>query len=190
MGDYSGPVWGIYPGTHIVHGIDFEDDMLFPVDRCIGIGWPATGDLTPLQCDYRKLYSLVAATHKDVVQSHNPNNPELWFERSARILHRFICEAQKGDTVVYACKTREIVYAGTINQTGNSPETDGSYFFSEKHPHWHFKHFRAVTWHKETPYSSCTKSDLAQIRTQNIFWTMKNCPAKFIENIGSGLRKK
>lgn len=183
MAQSTRPIWGVYPGTHRVHGIDFEDDTLFPVDKCVGVGWHATGDLAPLKCDYSKIYAVIAETHKEFVKDHSPNNPEKWFERSARILHRFVCEAQRGDIVVYACKTRSTVYAGIINREGDSPETNGSYFFSNKHTHWHYKHFRAVTWLKETPYSYCTKHELAQIRTQNIFWTMKNCPAKFIEGL-------
>src|SRR5579859_4746402 len=110
-------IWGMYPGKHKEFGEDFEDDQLFPVAEYIGVGWPETGDLSVLGCNY----------------------------------------------------------AGRIK-----PGKDGIYKYDISSGHRNFRHLRAVTWSQTIPYSQCTKEDLAQIRTQNVFWKMKACPAKFL----------
>jgi hypothetical protein len=171
-------IWCIYPGKHRVNHRDFEDNQLFPVDRCIGVGWPATGNLEPLGCNDAAFYQVVAETHKEHVKEHRPDDPGAWFDRSARILHRFTCEAREGEIVVYACKTRRIVYVGRIKTGG-----EGKYRFDESTTHWHFRHQRSVEWKNEFRFDDCSKSELAQVRTQSVFWQMKNCPARFIEDI-------
>lgn len=166
-------VWGFYPGTHEVAG-DFSDDV-FSDDRLIGVGRPRTGDLQALVAEHRPVSDFVtvvryAYQHNEDIAAWELKKCERWFQRSAGILHRFLCEAQPGYIVVFANKRNEQVYVGRIRDTD---EGRYKYDASERNRfHRHFRHFRAVTCVSSVPYADCSAEDLSQARTQNIFWRM------------------
>ncbi len=172
-------VWGFYPGTHVT-GTEFGNTGVFRDEGLVAVGWPLVDDLQTFVDERRPVEDFAervrsAYQNKEDIVAMEPSHREAWFLRSAQMLRRFLCEAQPVHIVVYACKDDERVYTGRIKNT-----KEGRYFYSATlHNDCH--HFRRVQWQdKPVPYLLCEKKELAQIRTQNTFWRMKNCPEKFL----------
>jgi|GEM_PF-3137551 len=173
-------IWGFYPGYHEGAGGDFSDGVFFR-EGLVGIGWPLTGSLANLVKEGSDVSAFVRKirgiyeNHEDI-PTWTEKKREKWFRDSAGVLHRFLCEAQPEDIIVYACKNDQQVYIGRIKDTAH-----GRYKYTEGNQlHWHCRHFREVEWLSQIPYEHCSKQELAQIRTQNKFWRMKACPEKFV----------
>lgn len=174
--------WGFYPGKHEGAGGDFGDVDVFCTHHLIGIGWPATKNLQTFVTEKRPSSDLAVCVREAYqnerdIATWSAEKRDRWFRDSAGVLHRFLCEAQPGDSVIYACKWDKQVYVGRIKDT-----EAGRYKYvapEEEQLHWHCRHFRAVEWLKQVPYELCSKQELAQVRTQSKFWRMKACPEKF-----------
>lgn len=167
-------IWGFYPSRHEKADGDFGDVDVFRDQGLIGIGWPLTGNLQTFVADNRPKADFALR----VCEAYQ-HESDKWCRDAASVLYKFLCEAQPGEIVVYACKRDEQVYIGRIRDT-----EEGCYKYdaaTDKRLHWECRHFRAVHWLKKIPYATCLKQELAQIRTQNKFWRMKACPEKFRE---------
>lgn len=87
-------IWRLYPGKHFVDHTEFDDDLF--AQGFIGVGWPATGDLTSIGCNLHAFYDRVASTHAQYVDAFTSDRHG-WYGRAASILRRFVCEAHPGD---------------------------------------------------------------------------------------------
>ena len=181
-------VWGLYPGEHDGANGDFGNTCTLHANHVVGIGWPATGDLKTLvemQADLTFFHEQIKSTYQnneDIAQL-GAKQQNKWFDRSARILRRFLCEAKPGDLVVYACKTESCVYVARIRADFSGLYKYDASEDNDARIHWHYRHFRAVDWVNRIPYSACSPEELRKARTQSVFWRMNPCPERFLAGI-------
>lgn len=148
-------IWGIHAGK------TGGANALFLKNNRIAIGWVQIGNLAELPSDWEALKTRVAKAFPQAKAGAIPNY--------AGQLSRFVHDIQKGDLVIYPCKSERTIYIGeVIGPYEYDPMAEPAY-----------PNVRAVKWLKTLPRTHFTQGALYEIGSAMSLFQVKNYADEF-----------